>query len=394
MFATTLFANITNQPRQPNIDDEEEEKIDDSSLSWHQNLKRLWKTFVANIYLFCFVSYALWTFMGIIFYYYYDGFTLATSYYYAMEAGLSIGFCQPSEIDDWSRLFTIGYDLLGSSVVSGAIGVLAGHLMSTRTTLIRVNHEFGAFSLYDEVGKVTVGSICRFLWYHMKWLFGWYTHRSITIVFIFFLLWIAWGTILVMKTEQYSFITALYWAVTTMATGGLQSPACLYGTEGDTCNIGTLRGGLMGFYMMIGVPLYAITLAQISRFAVDATMEARQQSLLNAPITDADFLFTANILSPQGSTTLVMGEYLLLELMRLGATNQQQIEEIKKKFYKIDCEQKGELEIEDLRKSGVVIPRKLHSIELTKRIRTGSMELLQSVRNSAANLSIISNNSQ
>lgn len=31
----------------------------------------------------------------------------------AMEAGLSIGFCEPSEIDDWSRLFTIFYVLLG-----------------------------------------------------------------------------------------------------------------------------------------------------------------------------------------------------------------------------------------------------------------------------------------
>lgn len=156
------------------------------------------------------------------------------------------------------------------------------------------------------------------------------------------------------------------------------SPACLDGTSGPTCDLGVLRGGVMGLYMQIGVPLYAVTLAQVSRFAVSYALREREDQLLNKPIEDADFLFAANILSPEGSTTLVLGEYILLELMRLGVTDQAQIESMKRKFVELDRHKRDELDIDDLRAKGLVVPRKLHSVEVARRIRTRSIELFDS----------------
>lgn len=72
--------------------------------------------------------------------------------------------------------------------------------------------------------------------------------------------------------------------------------------------------------------------------------------------------------------------------MRLGATNQHQIEYMKRKFYQLDRMKRGELRIEDLRSSGMVVPRKLHSVEVARRIRSRSMELFDTLRHSASNL--------
>ena len=77
-----------------------------------------------NIYFRAFFIYTIWTFIGIIFYTYYDGWTLSTSFYYALEAGLSVGYCVPSEPNDNSKIFTIFYVLTASSIVSGILGKL------------------------------------------------------------------------------------------------------------------------------------------------------------------------------------------------------------------------------------------------------------------------------
>lgn len=226
--------------------------------------------------------------------------------------GLSVGFCEPVEINDWSRLFTIFYVLMGSTIVSSGIGTMVGFLLSTRQSLIQAEHKIGAFSIHDDVGKVTVGSVCRFVWYHLKYLSGWYTNRPLTILVILFIMWVIWGTGLTMKLERYTFIQGVYWSVTTMATGGLQSASCLDGTSGTTCDLGSLRGGIMGFFMMIGVPLYCVTIGQVARITVAASLQEHQKQMLRKPIEDADFIFAANVLSPEGSTTLVLGKFSFL----------------------------------------------------------------------------------
>ena len=58
--------------------------------------------------------YFCWVWIGIIFYKYHNNWTMSTAYYYVIDAGLSIGFCDPVEPNDMSKMFTIFYIMTGS----------------------------------------------------------------------------------------------------------------------------------------------------------------------------------------------------------------------------------------------------------------------------------------
>lgn len=78
----------------------------------------------------------------------------------------------------------------GSSVVSGAIGIMAAVMISTRSTLVPAEHFVGAFTPRDETGKLTVGSVSRFCWYHVKLFCGWYSNRALTSLVLLFIIWV------------------------------------------------------------------------------------------------------------------------------------------------------------------------------------------------------------
>jgi len=136
--------------------------------------------------------------------------SIGTAYYYAMEAGLSIGFCEPSEVDDWSRLFTIFYVLLASSLISGSIGAVTSKLLSTRAVLLPTRNREVLF-VDSTTMTMTLTSVCTKLWYELKVLVGWYSNRSRVISFIVFIIWIGIGTVYGMLIERWTFITSLYW---------------------------------------------------------------------------------------------------------------------------------------------------------------------------------------
>jgi hypothetical protein len=83
----------------------------------------------SNVYVVTLVIYGLWIVSGLLFYYFVDDWTWATSFFFALQGGLSVGFCAPVEHTDSSRLFTVFYILLGSSVVAGSLGQFAGQLL-------------------------------------------------------------------------------------------------------------------------------------------------------------------------------------------------------------------------------------------------------------------------
>ena len=66
----------------------------------------------------------IWISSGTLFYSYYNEWPLPQSFFYAVDAGMSIGFCtQVYETKLFSKAFTIGYILLGASVIGGALAL-------------------------------------------------------------------------------------------------------------------------------------------------------------------------------------------------------------------------------------------------------------------------------
>lgn len=88
---------------------------------------------------------------------------------------------------------------------------------------------------------------------------------------------------------------------------------------------------------------------------------------MERPIADTDFLFAANILSVKGSKTLTQGEFILLELMRLGRINASQINAMKKRFRSLDKQNRRELDFDELKQSGHVFEKNPSVYELLRR---------------------------
>ena len=74
-----------------------------------------------------------------------------------------------------------------------------------------------------------------------------------------------------------------YRAITTSSTGGLQSATCESGS-GPTCDIGLVRGALMGVFMLFAVPIYACTMAQFAGIVIERAVQDSRMKLLQKPI--------------------------------------------------------------------------------------------------------------
>jgi hypothetical protein len=195
-----------------------------------------------------------WAITGTIFYALYDYWTIATAFYYAMEGGLSVGFCNPAERNEYSQLFTIFFVLCGSSVVAGTLGYCVSYLSGANNSSFKLHeHNYDTFLLFDDQHKLTATRFVHFLWYQIKYWTGWYSNRTRAVAIVLLLCCLTVGTAYGVFLENWTFISALYFAVSTAATGGLQSPPCIRGT-GATCDVGPITGWIVGIYCAFGVP--------------------------------------------------------------------------------------------------------------------------------------------
>ena len=69
-------------------------------------------TFAISTELKLFAIWQLWLICGTCFYYHYDKFTLAQSFYMSVSVGYSIGWGYPLDPNDWSCLFSTFYILV------------------------------------------------------------------------------------------------------------------------------------------------------------------------------------------------------------------------------------------------------------------------------------------
>lgn len=187
--------------------------------------------------------YFIWTMIGVIFYKYYNGWTFATAFFFAMEAGLSVGFCNPVEKDNNSRAFTIVYVLVGSSIISGAIGFWMSDMFNPSVRILPAKES-----------ELPPFATTNFFTYARMWVQVNICHYTVTRSSIFvFIICMALGTAYGVIFEGWTVISSLYFAVTTASTGGLQSPICEKGS-GETCDIGLVRGSLMAVFMLVSIP--------------------------------------------------------------------------------------------------------------------------------------------
>ena len=77
-----------------------------------------------------------------------------------------------------------------------------------------------------------------------------------------------------------------------MATTGNLAPNCV-GPTAETCSLG-MRGYLWGFYIVLGVPLYALFFSRVVGLIISTAMDIRERKILIKPITDSEYYFAAS----------------------------------------------------------------------------------------------------
>jgi hypothetical protein len=196
------------------------------------------------------VLWVVWLLVGTIFYAYDNDLGWASGFYMAVNVGYSIGWGDISEVGKpRSQLFSIIFVICGSSFVAAALGIFADSIVSD-------NHNWYENELrgkaYEEVmgsnarPVIKVRAFCNFHWEKL---------RSIVIWLCFLFI----ATIAAMDTNPWSFVNALYFAISTLSTGGLFAqtpgrPEWVY--------------GMTGLYAAFGVPIMALAMATLASFII------------------------------------------------------------------------------------------------------------------------------
>jgi hypothetical protein len=87
---------------------------------------------------------------------------------------------------------------------------------------------------------------------------------------------------------------------------------------------------------------------------MDYADNANAERRLHQQLKLSEFAYACTILSTPDSKTLSEGEFILLELMRLGITDRDQIDSFKERFSNVVQSGSNVVSVEDLVKSGMI----------------------------------------
>ena len=142
----------------------------------------------------------------------------------------------------------------------------------------------------------------------------------------------AWG----IHTQGWGPISALYFAVGALATGGLEGPAL-----DSAGQIPTGSALFVSLYCLTGIPVFAMALGQFATVLIERQLAAREQRALAVPISDDEFAFAQQIVSDDGE--IDFAEFLVLELYRLGKVDEASVHAIKAEFDRLDRDRDGSI---------------------------------------------------
>jgi Ion channel len=205
------------------------------------------------------VIYIVWAVVGTGFYVGYNGWKWNNAFYYAIQAGSSIGFGNVAEPnDDRCHVFTIFFILTYSSVIIGSLSVWIPKTFARIAELLGGGHQDDVDELWLYFYKIhSVHHFLEYIYFLAKYYNGWYTNPVRTLILWTWGIWILFGALWWSNYfEGETFIAGIYFAITACSTAGLYGPFCIDLTTNATplCDLGVEASVFTGFYVLIGVP--------------------------------------------------------------------------------------------------------------------------------------------
>lgn len=98
------------------------------------------------------------------------------------------------------------------------------------------------------------------------------------------LTWVALGVMYGVYIEHWTFDHSLYFAMNAVSMAALADPPCERG-EPDSCDVGMYRGIVMSLYLLVGVPLFTVSLAQLAQLVINKAVRENEYKIINQPLT-------------------------------------------------------------------------------------------------------------
>ena len=309
------------------------------SFDWRDNLFIVVPfVYIMTIVLGCFVYNGL------------NAWDVPTSLFFSAQTLLGIGAGAPVEPNECSYVYSTILLLLGQSTVTGTIIMIVKHYFSASEEAARTRYRHVALQeIEDEEDDMK-----RSMWTYMSIL--WRNHHSSIISVSFFLLWMSLGAAYMHVYEGFTVIKSIYFVVSTLSGCGNVAPDCEDGDEYE-CTLGE-RAYFLTIFILVGFPLYHVNMAMMALYFISRLLDNTVKIQILKPWTRREFEFAHKILRPYNATsekisdqekyTLSLGDFLLMELLRLGQVDDQLLADLKELFSALDVDGDDRVSFEEL----------------------------------------------
>lgn len=385
---------------------------------------KMWET--------CFLAVLVWISIGTLFYSRINGWPLATAFFYAVDAGMSIGFCtEVAETTKRSRAFSILFILLGASVVGGALALFVADLLEGVSRTITFEYrsliENDAFerndkdkdgyllfsdveTLLKEAGyhlpREQVGYICRGIdkddderisrrefngffrkvdlffsgvdtFKRKKWIRRLLPDSSSVeegkyFMYVVFLSWMTMGICWGMLNQGWDVVTSTHFAVSALATGGLTAP--------PVNEDGVLPTGVaifVGIFSLLGVPLFYLAMGHSAKLLIQGHLGKVEERIIQSPLKPYEYFIGSHLTSPSNDV-IYLSDFIVLQFLRRGLTDINTIQMMRKQFEALDRNRDGVLDFEEATatREGITGNSRLDESveEQTKEVGAGMMD--------------------
>ena len=291
--------------------------------------------------------------LGSIFYSTHENWDIYTSTFYSTQALLGCMYGVPNNIDMFSNVFTLILFIYGSTMLAGALGVLATTVVDNATKQERRRMKLYSPIDEDNDGIVGINDWVHFYINNILVTVGWNEHYRKYLTLLLMTCWVLVGVYYGMVYENWELGYATYYSVAAISGSGAAPPVCV-GADDDNCTLGKARASFMTLYLVIGVPLFTLTLGQFSLALVERAVRKKELDALLQPLNEEEYFYACKLdsrnESQSGDNGMDFSQFLVMEMLRLKRFDRNEIDEIKELFNAIDYDSQGVITTEKLNK--------------------------------------------
>jgi len=269
-----------------------------------------------------------WLMMGTVFYGVHNGYHIGQAFYMSVNVGYSIGWGYPFDVTVGSKIFSVFYVLMGSSAISAALGMFAAKMVADNDSWFE-----DAVQLKEFNRKMATETPFNRL---LAWIeFNADVLKPVALWFVWVFTAVIWYQVYVDDV----FIDALYFAISSMSTGGL------WAIPADAPD---WQYGLVGAFAATGCPLMALAMATVASFFIETEDPDETNRKILSPVTQEEIDMMNKFGLENGDGEVDQAEYIILCMVRIGAVAPDLVKFIIERFKALDHSGDGSLSYAEL----------------------------------------------